>query len=63
MSNIQENKYPAWHEVEKQIQEEINWLRQSIETFSKEEKYASIGCRECLRLRSSSRTNHTVGSS
>jgi len=51
MSNIQENKYPAWHEVEKQIQEEINWLRQSIETFSKEEKYASIGCRECLMRR------------
>ena len=51
MSNIQENKYPAWHEVEEQIQKEINWLRQSIETFSKEEKYAPIGCRECLMRR------------
>jgi hypothetical protein len=44
-------KFPAWHEVEKQIQKEINWLRESIETYSKEEKYALIGCRECLMRR------------
>jgi len=44
-------KFPAWHEVEKQIQKEINWLRESIETFSTEEKYSPINCRECLMRR------------
>jgi hypothetical protein len=38
-----------WHTVEKQIQKEIDWLRDSIETFSDEEKGAPAGiCRECL---------------
>lgn len=41
-------KYPPWHSVERQIQEEITWLRNSIETFSDEEKYAPIRCLECL---------------
>ena len=45
------NKFLAWHEAEKQIQEEINWLKQSIETFSNEEKYAPITCKECLLRR------------
>lgn len=44
-------KFPAWHEVEAQIQKEINWLRESIETFSDKEKYAPINCRECLMRR------------
>ena len=41
-------KYPPWQLVEKQIQREINWLRNSIETFSSEEKYAPISCQGCL---------------
>ena len=44
-------KFPAWHEVEAQIQKEINWLRESIETFSDTEKYAPIKCKECLMRR------------
>jgi hypothetical protein len=48
---LSNKKFPAWHEVEEQIQKEVNWLRRSIETFSKEEKYALIGCRECLMRR------------
>jgi len=44
-------KFPAWHEVEAQIQKEINWLRQSIETFATNEKYAPVTCRECLMRR------------
>lgn len=48
---LSNKKFPAWHEVEAQIQKEINWLRESIETFSAEEKYSPINCRECLMRR------------
>ncbi len=48
---FQNKKLPAWHEVEAQIQKEINWLRESIETFSDEEKHTPIICKECLMRR------------
>lgn len=38
----------TWHEAERRIQEEINWLRSSIATFSNIESYAPLTCRECL---------------
>jgi len=39
---------PSWNDVEKQITEEINWLRNSISLFHAEEKYAPINCKDCL---------------
>ncbi len=45
-------KYTPWHIIEKQIQEEINWLRNSIATFgNKEKQHFPITCRECLMRR------------
>jgi len=40
-----------WYMVEKKIEKEINWLENSIYTFSKEEKAAPKGCRECFLRR------------
>lgn len=37
-----------WDIVEKRIREEKNWLEFAIDTFSKEEKNAPTGCRECF---------------
>jgi hypothetical protein len=51
MPSSHSQQYPPWHVVEKKIQEEINWLRNSIETFSSKEEYAPVTCRECLMRR------------
>lgn len=40
-----------WSIVEEKIKEEIDWLRGAIDTFSKEEKSAPMGCRECFLRR------------
>jgi len=46
-----DSKSLPWDEVEKQIFNEIKWLRNTIETFSEEEKFAPIACKECLLRR------------
>ena len=49
MSHItHQQKYLSWHIVEKKIQEEINWLNNSIEFFSIQEKNSSTNCQKCL---------------
>lgn len=40
-----------WDIVEKKIQKEMIWLRNTIDTFLQEEKNAPTGCRECFLLR------------
>lgn len=37
-----------WSIVEKKMREEMDWLENNIDTFSKEEKTAPKGCRECF---------------
>lgn len=50
LSKSKSKKLPwkDWFLVEEKIKEEIDWLRNVIETFSKEERSASRGCRECF---------------
>lgn len=40
-------KLAPWHEVEKQIREEILWLSKVIDTFVEKEKHAPSGCKYC----------------
>lgn len=40
-----------WDIVEKKIKEEMDWLRDAIDTFFNEEKSAPMGCRECFLRR------------
>lgn len=37
-----------WQAIEKKIREEIDWLRDNIETFGNKETAALMGCRECF---------------
>lgn len=37
-----------WHVVEEKIKKEMNWLRNIVSTYLKEEKLAPMGCRECF---------------
>lgn len=40
-----------WYMVEKKIEREVEWLENSIATFSKEEKAAPKGCHDCFLRR------------
>ena len=37
-----------WGIVEEKIKKEVDWLRSTVSTYSKEEKLAPMGCRECF---------------
>lgn len=40
-----------WGIVEEKIKKEVDWLREVVDTYSKEEKLAPMGCRECFMRR------------
>lgn len=40
-----------WDTVEEKIRKEMDWLRSIVSTYSKEEKLAPMGCRECFLRR------------